>query len=322
MKLLWMCDSWIKVNNQTETTIRLIHESIRIHHDNWFCDTSTLNIKRGKLKIEAHFIYSKMTNLFLKKPASLTLLQFDKIFFRCDPPFNEQYINKLKLIRACMLRGDIKIDFINDIDQLLTLNSKLSCLIFKNTPQTVFSSNFQILNLFGSQNKKVVAKHVGFGSSAGVFLLRWDKTHEIKKSKRILKEMTCSFKEPILLQKFMSSFYEKEIRVWFACGEMIASVGKRTFNNNFPFDLDSGSYLEKCILSKTQIQLIKQIKKFLISYNIKMAAIDIIEDQVIDINIGSPGLLVEMEKELKWNIAGSIVKSILSYPDPQRRKLL
>ena len=314
MKILWICDAWRKINQPSESTLRLIEESCLLGHENWFCDADSIFIERKKLFLVVsplHFnglSISKQTREVL-----LSLEPFDKVFFRCDPPFTTSYNIKLKLL----IHGNMLVDrndfIINSPEILLKFNSKISIDAFVGdiSPLSLISSNRAMLENFCTTTGKVVAKTLTGGDGVGIELITWNEVSEKQKAKQLLSLMTHDYTKHIQLQEYLDIFTHGEIRIWFVKGEVICVAKKQLKGSSFKFSMEKGDRLSKHELTEAEIKTAAAISSFLQKQQIHIAAVDMIDSLVIDFNISSPGLLKEMENTLSENIAAKILNSLL-----------
>ena len=314
MRLLWICDSWSAINNPTETTIRLMEESLKLGHQSWYCDARTIVLERKKLQIRATRIHRKKGVLSIADMFTVkTIASFDKVFLRFDPSFDLSYFHKLKLLCYESTKKDVRFEIINDPAILLTHDSKITAELFLagDTASTLFSCDWEILKEFGISNKKVVAKPIGSFSGVGVQLLDFNSSRGIAEAGKIIKDMTADFSQHILLQEYIDIFTHGEIRIWFACGKIICVVQKKLKGPDFRFNLDHGDELRKYQLTAHEKKIAARIGLFLKKRGIKMAAIDLINSKIIDFNISSPGLLKEMEDTWGQNFSNDIMQLVM-----------
>jgi len=128
---------------------------------------------------------------------------------------------------------------------------------------------------------------------------------------RMLDVSTQGFTVPVLVQKFLPEILsEGELRLWFARGKFLASARKRPLPGDFRVQVDLGSPVEKAAPSSAQKKLIPGFEKLLRSLSIDLAAIDLVGSTVIDFNVTSPGLLVQMEEVTGESLAGEVIQRL------------
>jgi glutathione synthase/RimK-type ligase-like ATP-grasp enzyme len=75
--------------------------------------------------------------------------------------------------------------------------------------------------------------------------------------------------------------------------------------------MDQGSRLAATELTRAERRAAAKIGSRLRQLRARLAAVDLIEAQVTDFNITSPGLIVQMERVLGENLAKPIVRALV-----------
>ena len=306
-RFLWITDPWSTLDHKNDTTLRLAEESIREGHQSYWCDYKSIYLDSTGTHLSARPVMrgSKLGKLELYSP-----LFFDFIHYRVDPPVDLNYLSPLKLLNLEIEKSNekTKTQVVNSATLLQNANEKLeSQLIPDLAPRTVVSSSLKVLEAFGKSEKKVILKPLHDAQSRGIELLQWTSPSEIKRSKKLIHSATSNFKTPILLQEYLPGIKEGEVRLWFVDGELIGFVRKHPLPKTFKVDIDRGSMVTATSLSTREKRVVLKIGKHLKKKKIRMAAVDLIDEKVTDLNFTSPGLIVQMEKVLKTNLAKRII---------------
>lgn len=315
--ILWVCDPIQKSNYIHSTTYRLIEESFIIGHDNWICDSGNISFIENTLYFKAKQILSitkgtKKYKLQFSGYKMERIICFSKIFFRADLPFSINYINKIQLINCECIKLGLSNRVINDPSNLALYNSKNLNLFFPEyAPNQIISASWKELKSFVKRNEICIQKSLNDGCGRNVNLVKWIESKNDTAYNK-LKLETNNFTSPILLQEYLDIKNNGEIRLWFANGEIISVIKKNIGEKaRFKFNLDYGDTIEKYILNLKEQKIALKISMFLKSHSITLAAIDLIDGKIIDFNIASPGLIVEMELIWSENIAKKIINLII-----------
>jgi len=130
----------------------------------------------------------------------------------------------------------------------------------------------------------VVAKPiVGFDGNGVVFLQNGNPATE-----RHIRVMTDDFTVPIVLQQRITG---EEKRVWVAAGSPLAAVRRKPL---LP-DMEREPSLYPCKLTLSEEGVATEVAMTLLDRGVLLAALDLIGGHIIECNVTSPGLLVEME---------------------------
>jgi glutathione synthase/RimK-type ligase-like ATP-grasp enzyme len=88
-------------------------------------------------------------------------------------------------------------------------------------------------------------------------------------------------------------------------------VKKKPKSGDYRIDMDQGGTLAESILTQREKKSVPVLGRKLKSWGVRLAAVDLIDGKVTDLNFTSPGLLVPMEALLKRNLAAMVVKSLI-----------
>ena len=81
---------------------------------------------------------------------------------------------------------------------------------------------------------------------------------------------------------------------------------------DFRVNIDQGSRVIPWTLTPREKRTAARLSKHLRSRRIRLAAVDLIDARVTDLNFTSPGLIVQMEKVTGLPLAETIVKRLLT----------
>jgi glutathione synthase len=310
-KILWITDPWNTLDHANDTTLRLIEESIRAGHKNFWCDVKSIRIERGEVKLTAFQVLNlggsrRADEIELSQPKSFGPEKFSHICYRTDPPVDHAYLLPLQILDL-KLRTLKKVKMVNSIYTLFSANEKMEGLaLLKLFPSGVVSSEREHLLRFLQIEKKVILKPLYQAQSKGVKLL--DSTRQSNTElEALLRQETQNFKTPIMLQKFLPGIHQGEQRLWYVRGQLIGVARKQPKSGEAIIDMDQGGSLVTTKLNAKEAKASKQIGAYLKKQKIDWAAVDLIDGFVTDFNFTSPGLIPLMEKVTGQNLAKKIV---------------
>lgn len=324
---LWITDPWETLDHPKDTTLRLIEESLKLGHENYWCDVHSIRLENRDVLVTA----KKVKGIFpgrgakafrFEKEQESSPLDFDSLHYRVDPPVDLAYLHPLQLLQLAFRVGKkksaIKSKLINPPSYLALANEKTEAVLLANLmPRTLVSSEWHRLETFGRAEKKTVTKPLHQAQSKGVLLLDWpfDPTTEagkktLEENKSQLAQLTENFTRPIVLQQYLPGICEGEQRLWFVNGKLIAVARKIPKQGEFKIDMDAGARLVPSSLNPVEEKAARKISQRLKAARIQLAAVDLIESLVTDFNFTSPGLIPAMESLLGENLAKKIIQEI------------
>ena len=313
-KILWITDPWATLDHPNDTSLRLAQGAIELGHTNHWCDVKTIRLENSRVTFDAQKIESardprSSSDFKLSKTRALDFKSFDQIHYRTDPPIDLAYLQPLQLI-SLGTEGS-KVEVVNPLNVLFRRNEKFEASALSAfAPKCIVTSSWEHLLSFGKREKKTVLKPLHDAQSKGVELLSWRNDADVRTSRQKLIRLTAGFKNPVILQRFLPEIAEGEKRLWFIDGKLLAWIRKLPLQGDFRVNLDLGSQLARTELNAKDRRAAAAISKRLKSTGIRLAAVDLIEGQIIDFNFTSPGLISQMEKILSANLVEPIIRAL------------
>jgi len=319
MKLLWITDPWDTLDHPRDTTLRLMQEGILQGISQYWCDVKTIRLEGDTVRLDAWPILEVQSNRekdsFLFGPVTHTGPdEFQQIHYRTDPPVDFAYLHPLQLL---FLSATLypQIEFINPLNILFSHNEKMEASLIKElAPLSIISSQYEALVKFGRNATQAVLKPLYLAQSIGIEKLSWETPEDVQRAENLLQNATANFTRPVLLQQYLKSVHDGEIRLWFLDGELLAYAKKQPPKDDFRVNMDRGSQLVATNLSAKEQRAVKLISSHLKHWKIRLAAIDLIEGYITDFNFTSPGLLTQMEIILGENLAKKVIQKLCRNP--------
>jgi glutathione synthase len=241
----------------------------------------------------------------------LPLAGFDVIFMRANPPLDSIVLNFLDSVR-----GDVFI--INDIQGLREANNKLYTAAFydpKNEiiPATHVSINKEYLKgiIKESESKKMIMKPLnGYGGS-GVIVLEKSASSNINSLLDFYISGKNGESNYVIIQDYVEGAELGDIRVLMLHGEPIGAMRRVPAPDDARSNVHAGGRVEKHILSAEEKRLCKIVGPKLVKDGLYFVGLDIIGGKLIEVNVLSPGGIVNINRLNKVKLQ----KKIIDYCD-------
>jgi len=287
MKVLYICNSVERWNFKEDTTPLMIAEAESRGKKTYYTSADKLFCSNYEIFAEFFEIGIKPIKPFYKlsKIKIDSIKSFDVIHIRVDPPFDLKYYYTTILLE--MVTKDVLV--VNSPEALRSLNEKLSILNFPQfiTDTFVAYNTDRALHFINSIGGKAVAKSLRECSSKGIVLLEGSEKQVSKEIKKIF----AIWSQPILFQKYLPQVVHGETRITLIDGKVAGYMKKIPEQGNFLASLDFNASVQCCELTPRDRELSNIVGKFLKDNEILLAALDVIDGHLSEINITSPGLL-------------------------------
>jgi glutathione synthase len=310
MFVLWVIDEWHTLDHSKDTTLRLIEECKLQGIPCLIAEPDYINQShfgeiacREILEIKTNVVSRSADSFILSSISLVSTSKICQIHYRIDPPVDDRYLNTLSKLEA--ICGTVPI--LNPPDQLKNQSEKVPPVeLARFSPKSfVIHQASDIQNAWQAlQNKAIVLKPMNTAQSQGVELIQDWNTFSI------IERKTENFTVPILIQEYLDAIKNGEKRLWFVGDYLVGTLTKYPIAGDFRVLIDQGSKISKAILNDHEIQIAADIGKSLKQHGIRLAAIDIIDEKIIDYNITSPGLLVQLEQIHQQNLAKIILEQL------------
>ncbi|MBL7666080.1 MAG: hypothetical protein JNM93_13170 [Bacteriovoracaceae bacterium] len=249
-----------------------------------------------------------LSSMSLKGKVTTKLEPKDVIHMRLDPPFNGRYLKNLWLLDFLHHQG---VRIVNNPKGIMYHNEKL--FAFKQKDMSVHSYTGQseegfhsfMIKLKDAGFKELVLKPMDGFSGIGVEKLDLNNKYLIEAFNRKVKETMG----PVIAQPFMEEVYKGEVRSIFYAGRELGSILKTPQQGEFLSNIAQGATFEKYTLPSNIRAVCEEIAWDLKEYDVPFIAFDILGNNITEINLTCPGLLVEVSHAYKTNLANEIVKS-------------
>lgn len=304
MNILFLMYPWKNVHPETDSTLRLIHESVSRGHTVAVATIHNLTMRKSVASaycqvFDRNFVAPANIVTFYKKAlfnkSLLPLAGFDTIFMRANPPLDPIALNFLDSVRD-------QVFIMNDIDGLRIANTKLYTASFddpqnKFIPVTHVSKTPEYLEevLRESATDKMIMKPLDGYGGQGVILVE---KHAQKSFHSLLEFYINSGKggNYVILQEYIEGAEQGDIRVLMLNGEAIGAMKRIPASGEVRANVHAGGTVVKHTLTKNEKALCKQIGPKLVRDGLFFVGIDLINEKLIEVNVQSPGGIMRINK--------------------------
>ncbi len=316
MKICFIMYPWKKVNPTQDSTLRIIHESVKRGHEVSITQPSSLTIRNSitlsfckKIKLKEKLTHSMKS--FHKtvqfESDMIELSTFDVIFMRDNPPLDSLVLNFLDSIK-----DDVFI--INAIDGLREANNKIYTASYYDPdhefiPATHVSKNIDYLLriIEESDQEKMIMKPLdGYGGS-GVIVIEKSAMQNIRSLLDFYINREKGQSNYVILQEFIEGAEEGDVRVLMLNGKPIGALRRRPTKGDVRSNISVGGTVEKYKLTKKDKLLCTKIGEKLVRDGIYFAGLDIINGKLVEVNVISPGTITDINKLNKVKVQEKIL---------------
>lgn len=243
-----------------------------------------LFIKDNTGYVIAHKSFEKDGNIFYDKDSKEEKISsYDIVHFRPDPPVDIDYIN------ACYIFDFVdttRTKIINNPRAVLDFNEKMHGNLFpKYIPQNIITANNNQIKQFVYQRGEAIVKPLNRCFGSGIFYLKQGD----KNLNSLINQSTNGGKTHVCVQEYLGHGQGGDKRA-FIVGKKVYRESLRKFpgKDDFRFNTHSDEYFGKEYLTDREYEAALDISKYLTEQGIYLAALDLIDEKVTEINVTSP----------------------------------
>jgi len=229
--------------------------------------------------------------IFFKKyqTQKIFLDDYDVILVRQDPPFNMSYITATYLLEKVSNKTLI----LNNPKSIRDNPEKLSMFNFKSViPPTLISKNIEQCFNFQKKYKRTIIKPLYGNGGEGISKLEGI---NVVLKRKILK-LINKYKQPIVIQKYLSEIKEGDRRIILIDGEYVGSVARIPKKGSVTANFHTGGTAKKVGLIRRDKKICNILKPFLKKNKLFFTGIDIIGNYLTEINVTSPTGIQEINR--------------------------
>lgn len=316
MNVCFIMYEWEEIAPESDSTLAIIHECVKRGHKVAIATPANLTIRDS-----VAYAFSKLIRKMDKVPAQqrsfykraelkekmLPLAGFDVIMMRANPPLDPIALNFLDSVK-----DDVFI--VNDIEGLREANNKLYTACFDdpdNTiiPRTHVSKNKQYLKSVIKENPRdrMIMKPLnGYGGS-GVIMIEKSAMFNVNSLLDFYIDNKDGSTNYVILQDYIEGADKGDSRILLLNGKPIGAVRRVPGGDDHRSNISAGGTFEKHVLTKAEKILCEKIGPKLVKDGLYFVGIDVINGMLVEVNVMSPGGIIQINKASKTKIQEKIV---------------
>lgn len=304
MNICFLMYPWEKIEVDTDSTIRLIHESAMRGFNVAVVGPGNLSIRdtvvygycsviqKGKKKVPTNVKTFYKEAKFQKK--MLPLKGFDVIFMRDNPPIDVNMLNVLDSIKG-------EVFMINGVDGLRKANSKIYTATLDKEhdiiPSTYLSKNIEYLKRIIKESKhdKMILKPLdGYGGS-GVIILETKASSNVNSLLEfyVNKEKENNY---VIVQEYVEGADKGDVRILMLNGKPIGAMRRVPAADDHRSNVHAGGRVVKHTLTAQEKLLCNIVGPKLVADGLFFAGLDVIGGKLLEVNVCSPGGITRINK--------------------------
>ena len=306
ISVLFQMDSLENLDIDSDTTLKLIKEALKINIEVWIGYPKNLTYSHSKASIVANKIIN--SDLNFGRSENLKIDQFDFFFIRQDPPFDMSYLTNCYLLELHKSFNKKPL-FVNDPSGIKNFTEKISPLYFsKLMPKSLITEDEEIFLKMLHKYKRLVVKTLYNKGGEGVV-----KVSDENKKKAINEfvEIKKKYSVPVVVQEFLDGVIYGDKRVILIDGKPEGVINRIPKKGEFKANLHLGGEAKQTTLTKKEKKICMEIKKTLKKEKLFFVGIDLINEKLTEINVTSPTGIVQILNLSGIDIAKKLWQKLL-----------
>jgi glutathione synthase len=293
MKVLVVADNLSTFNTKHDCTYIMLQKLAHYGHTIYTCETKHIHQNNDGVFVDAYptdIALNQLTNWYQQlNSENLSILDFNLILMRTDPPYDLEYIYATYLLEYASTKG---ISVMNSPSALRQNSEKLS--IFK-YPQyitpTCVTKDKDVMQQFIKQHGGSILKPLDLMSGRGIFYID-EKATNLSAALELFRLNNNDKPCTLMIQKRIAEIANGDKRILIIGDSIIPYCLTRRINpekDNVRSNIGAGGTYTIDKLSDKDVEIATAIQADLKKQNIFMAGIDVIGEYLTEINITSPG---------------------------------
>lgn len=237
-------------------------------------------------------------------PKALPLTDFDAVFIRKDPPFDEAYLfcTQLLDLAPCFV--------LNHPRGVRDANEKLFALYASDVmAETMVSSDEKAIKQFVHDvGGKAVLKPLSGKGGEGIFVL----THGDFNLHSIVETMTAYGTRLAMVQRFLPEVRQGDKRILLLDGKPLGAFVRIPASDDIRGNLRVGGRIEKSSITPRDQEILERVTPLLKAHHLYFVGLDIVGGFLTEINVTSPTGLQQMSKLENRDLAKEVIDFVVS----------
>ena len=291
MKIALLLYPTTKVRVDEDSSFWIMHELQKRGHDVRHFESRDLFWEKGSPR--AFLTTSRLdTRKGFSAPCRASqasdLSQWDCVFIRKEPPFENDYLYALQLLETIKNRVFV----LNDPTGVALCNEKLFILNFlEYIPETLITNNPEQAKEFVRRlGKKVVVKRLNDKGGAGIFM-----TEARDRNLPSLMEMaTDTGRRKVLVQRYITANETGDKRILVLNGKILGTFFRKPSKTDFRANLSVGGSMHRARITPWDEKLVQAMRPQLLRNGLWFAGLDVIGKYISEVNVTSPSGIPEI----------------------------
>jgi glutathione synthase len=306
MRIAFVVDPLDDLKAYKDSSIAMMREAARRGHLVSTFEARDIYLREGEIRalaqpLEVHDDDEQWYSP-LGDPVDARLAEFERVFMRKDPPFDQEYYY------ATLLLERSGTTVVNDPRALRDWNEKLSILRFPRfTPPTLVASAMPRLHAFIDEHRDVVVKKLdGMGGTMIFRVAANDPNRNV-----IVETITDLGARTVMAQRFIPEIAQGDKRVLVIAGKpfshCLARIPKAGETRG---NLAAGGRGVAQPISARDREIGLAVGAELVKAGIVFAGLDVIGDWLTEVNVTSPTCIVEIAQATGNNAARDLMDAV------------
>lgn len=274
-----------------------------LFEEDFFCQNREVsNIKVYDFEGEFEGEGPYLSHFTLKDAKKVKVSPGDVLHMRLDPPYDSRYQRYLWMLKTWQKQGA---KVINAPVGIMAFNEKLYAYEQEESLDTFVGASLSAFKEYSERLETIeefIMKPLDLYQGLGV--------EKIKRDSSLYDHFERKVQESggaIVVQPFVKDVAKGEIRSLFFKGIELGTILKVPKEGEFLANIAQGASYHSVELNEVQRKACERICSELMEFGVPWVAFDILGDNVSEVNITCPGLLVEVSKAVSKNLADKII---------------
>lgn len=292
MKFVFIIDPIASLKPAKDTTLAIMREAQRRGHAVYISQQHDLFLRGNQARLKTKKFHFVEENYILEHEAELAPSDFDAVFMRKDPPFDNEYLYSTYLLEIARDQGA---RVLNDPTAVRSWNEKLAVTRFPQfTPEFLVTADNHLIREFLGQHQDIVVKPLdGMGGTSIYRLGLQDPNISV-----ILETITDFGKRTIMAQRYLPAIKQGDKRILIINGKPVPyALARIPKAGETRGNLAAGGTGVAQPLNDRDWEIANTLGPVLKENGLFLVGLDVIGDYLTEINVTSPTGMVEIAKQ-------------------------
>lgn len=308
MRFAFVVDPLEDLKAYKDSSVAMMREAARRGHAVSAFEARSMYLYQGSVRCSAQALGIHDDNerwYSPQEPIDIRVADFDRVFMRKDPPFDQEYYYATLLLERAAAEGT---SVVNDPRALRDWNEKLAILRFPDfTPPTLVASDMPRIHSFIDEHRDVIVKKLdGMGGTMIFRIAAADPNRNV-----IVEAITDMGARTVMAQRYIPEITLGDKRILVIAGKpfphCLARIPKAGETRG---NLAAGGRGVAQPISARDRQIAEAVGRELVKAGIVFAGLDVIGDWLTEVNVTSPTCIVEIAQQAGRNAAVDLMDAV------------